>query len=52
MDLPKRRRAWEAGGRRGARPGFRLAPTTHDLRTISFWVVAIQLTGMLVRWLD
>lgn len=49
MDLPKRRRAWEAGGRRGRRPGLRLLPGGHDLRTISFWVVAIQLAGMLVR---
>ncbi|PRW60337.1 integral membrane [Chlorella sorokiniana] len=47
MDLPKRRRAWDAGGRRGRRPGLRLLPTAHDLRTISFWVVAVQLAGML-----
>ena len=50
MDLPKRRRGWEVGGRRGAAPGLRLAPTAHDLRTVSFWVVAVQLAGMLVRW--
>lgn len=49
MDLPKRRRVWEADGRRGRCPGLRLLPGGHDLRTISFWVVAIQLAGMLVR---
>lgn len=49
MDLPKRRRAWEAGGRRGRRPHRCLLPSVHDLRTVSFWVVVIQLAGMLVR---
>lgn len=47
MDRAARLRAWRARGGSRPRPGPRLLPTAHDLKTVSVWAVLIQLTGML-----
>lgn len=51
MDYGSRLRAWETKDRlKGCpRPRQRLLPNAVALRTISWWAVIIQLTGMLVR---
>lgn len=49
MDYGRQLRAWRKGGRMGPRPPRRLfQPIQSDLRTVSFWAVVIQITGMLV----
>ena len=40
-------KAWEARGRRGPRPRARLLPGAADLRCVSLWAAAVQLSGML-----
>ena len=42
-------KAWEKGGRSGARPRPRILPRPADLHIISWWAAAIQLPGILVR---
>ncbi|PSC75994.1 lipoxygenase [Micractinium conductrix] len=48
LDYGIRMKAWEKGGRSGARPRPRILPRPADLHIISWWAAAIQLPGILL----
>lgn len=49
MDWGCRQRAWRGAPKRGPPPRPRLLPTRQHLHTVSWWAVALQVVGMLVR---